>query len=72
MSGAAAWRAPGVPGRWRWKSCARKASVWASACRRCGGVFDLDRLEAECARLDRLAGEAGFWNDPEAAQNTLR
>ncbi|MBI1724400.1 MAG: peptide chain release factor 2 [Candidatus Tectomicrobia bacterium] len=65
-------RAPGVPGRWRWKSCARKASVWASACKRCGGVFDLDRLEAECARLDRLAGEAGFWNDPEAAQNTLR
>ena len=36
------------------------------------GGFDLDRLEAECARLNKLAGEAGFWNDTDAAQNTLR
>ena len=38
----------------------------------CEGGFDLDRLEAECARLDKIAGEEDFWNDPEAAQNTLR
>ena len=38
----------------------------------CEGGFDLDRLEAECARLDKLAGGEDFWNDTEAAQNTLR
>ncbi len=34
--------------------------------------FDLDRHEAECARLDKLAGGEGFWDDAESAQNTLR
>ncbi len=38
----------------------------------CEGGFDLDRLQAERARLDKLAGEADFWNDAEAAQNALR
>lgn len=34
--------------------------------------FDLDRHESECARLDKLAGGEGFWDDSESAQNTLR
>ncbi len=38
----------------------------------CEGGFDLDRLETDRAALDKRAGEANFWNDPEAAQNTLR
>ncbi|MFP6869014.1 MAG: peptide chain release factor 2 [Nitrospinota bacterium] len=36
------------------------------------GVFDLDTLEAECARLDELASGGGFWDDADAAQNTLK
>ncbi len=47
-------------------------SAWWPASRSCGGVFDLDRLEAERAKLDKLAAAAAFWSDPEAAQNTLR
>ncbi|MEE9256257.1 MAG: peptide chain release factor 2 [bacterium] len=36
------------------------------------GRLDLDILETECAKLDKLAAEAGFWDDADAAQNTLR
>ncbi len=35
-------------------------------------VFDLDGLEGECTRLDKLAGGAGFWDDADSAQNTLK
>ena len=47
-------------------------SNWRRASSNCEGGFDLDRLEAERARLDKLAGAADFWSDPEAAQKTLR
>tara|TARA_B100000315_G_scaffold33055_1_gene27748 strand:+ start:106 stop:1191 length:1086 start_codon:yes stop_codon:yes gene_type:complete len=34
--------------------------------------FDLDELEAECARLDKLAAGEKFWDDADAAQHTLK
>ncbi len=35
-------------------------------------VFDLDGLETECAKLDKLAAAAGFWDNADSAQNTLK
>jgi peptide chain release factor 2 len=47
-------------------------NCWKDGSSNSGGVFDLDTLEAECAKLDKLAAEAGFWDDADAAQNTLK
>jgi len=47
-------------------------NAWGLASTSFEGGFDLDSLESKCAKLDKLAGEAGFWNDAEGAQNTLK
>ncbi len=56
----------------RWKSYGKSANCWKGDSSNSEVVFDLDILEAECAKLDKLAAEAGFWDDADAAQNTLR
>ncbi len=35
-------------------------------------VFDLVGKDAEISRLETVAGEPGFWNDPEHAQSSMR
>lgn len=35
-------------------------------------VFDVPALESEVARLEEQSGRAGFWDDPQQAQNQMR
>ena len=37
-----------------------------------GGFFDAPAKQAELDRLERIVSEPGFWDDQEAAQNTLK
>ncbi|MEE9274457.1 MAG: peptide chain release factor 2 [bacterium] len=50
----------------------KKGQVLEARLRELRGRLDLDRLEAECGKLDKQTSAAGFWNDSESAQKTLR
>jgi peptide chain release factor 2 len=40
--------------------------------KRCGGIFDFDKVQERAAVLDREAAAPNFWNDSERAQTVLR
>jgi peptide chain release factor 2 len=44
----------------------------ASASTELGCVFDFSNDQREIAELERISGEPGFWDDPQAAQNVMR
>ena len=37
-----------------------------------GVVFDLQRIQSECLKLDKISGQTNFWNDSEKAQSILK
>jgi peptide chain release factor 2 len=50
-------------------------SSWSpsdSACKRSGGIFDIDKSKLRIAQLDEQAAEPHFWDNQERAQTVLR
>ncbi|MBC7235072.1 MAG: peptide chain release factor 2 [Chloroflexi bacterium] len=47
------------------RKCVRRSTA-------CWSVFDLPAKEAEVAKLHERSAEAGFWDDPEAAQAVMQ
>ena len=44
---------------------ARKWPISASACKRWGGIFDVDNLESTIEELDARSQSDGFWDERE-------
>jgi len=53
-------------------NAAKNSKTSYSACKRWGGIFDLDGLRHEIDRLSNLSASEGFWDDQKRAQKLMR